>query len=195
MWWIWLLSCTGDTAQLDSATGIVPEGCYALNPSVELGQGEREFEDFETPYESVMIHGPQGGWHILASLRTQGMMNIVEVHYTIEHLETGTFVSDNIYRLAVVSDGECSGYYPGLYGYLSVGELYDGDLDTPPELLGGDTLRIRLRVTDCTTNMEEVGLCIQADRWAEASLDVTALLDPVDQPSDSTDEDTIDTGS
>ena len=126
-----------------------------------------------------MIHGPQGGWHILASIRTHGMMDIVEVHYTIEHLDTGTFVSDNIYRLAVVSEGECTGYYPGLYGYLSVRELYDGDLDTPPELLGGDTLRIRLRVTDCTTSMEEQGFCVQANRWAEAALDVTALLDPL----------------
>ena len=94
------------------------EGCYGLTPSIELGEGEREFEDFEEPYESVMIHGPQGGWHILASIRTHGMMDIVEVHYTIEHLDTGTFVSDNIYRLAVVSEGECTGYYPGLYGYL-----------------------------------------------------------------------------
>ena len=58
---------------------------------------------------------------------------------------------------------------------LSVRDLYDGDLDTPPEFLGGDTLRIRLRVTDCTTSMEELGLCVQADRWAEASLDVKAL--------------------
>ena len=194
MLWAWLLSCTAEKGAVDSALN-EPSGCYAETPSIELGQGEREFEDFEEPYESVMIHGPQGGWHILASLRIHGMMEIVEVHYTIEHLETGTFVSDNIYRLAVVSDGDCSGYYPGLYGYLSVSEMYEDDLDTPPELLGGDTLRIRLRVTDCTTNMEELGLCEQAQRWAEASLDVRAFLDPVDQPSESTDEDTTDTGS
>ena len=194
MLWLWLLSCTGEKSEVDSATSVL-EGCYGRTPSVEIGQGEREFEDFEEPYESVMIHGPQGGWHILASLRTHGMMDIVEVHYTIEHLETSTFVSDNIYRLAVVSEGECSGYYPGLYGYLSGRDIYDGDLDTPPELLGGDTLRIRLRVTDCTTNMETLGLCVQAERWAEASLNVTALLDPVDQISDSETDETIDTGS
>lgn len=190
---IWLFACTGQKAEVDSALD-VPSGCYAETPTIDLGQGEREFEDFEEPYESVMIHGPQGGWHILASLRTHGMMDIVEVYYTIEHLATGILVSDNIYRLAVVSEGECTGYYPGLYGYLSVRDLYDGDLDTPPELLGGETLRIRLRVTDCTIKMEEQGICVQANRWAETSLDVKALLDPVDQNSDS-EEDTTDTGS
>lgn len=190
--WFWLFGCTSEKPSFDSALD-EPVGCYAETPSIDLGQGEREFEDFVEPYESVMIHGPQGGWHILASLRTQGMMDIVEVHYTIEHLDTGVFVSDNIYRLGVISEGECTGYYPGLYGYLSVSDLYDGDLDTPPELLGGDTLRIRLRVTDCTTSMEDQGLCIQADRWAEASIDVVALLDSIDQMPDS--EDASDTGS
>ena len=60
------------------------------------------------------------------------------------------------------------GLLSGLYGYLSVRDLSDGDLDTPPELLGGDALRIRFRVTDCTTSMEEQGVCKQADRWAGA---------------------------
>ena len=192
MFWLSLIGCTVEKSDVDSALDL-PSGCYAHTPSIDLGQGEREFEPFEDAYESVMIHGPQGGWHILSSLRTHGMMDIVEVHYSIEHLETGTVVSDNIYRLAVISEGECTGYYPGLYGYLSVRDLYDGDLDTPPELLGGDTLRIRLRVTDCTIGMESQGLCTQSERWADASLDVTALLDPVDQVSGS--EDTSDTGS
>ena len=180
MWFLFLLGCfekNDDTALSTFAA----EGCYAETPFIELGEGERIFESFEEPYEAVMIHGPQGGWHILASLRVHGMMDIVEVYYTIEHLDSGVLVSDNIYRLAVVSEGQCTGSYPGMYGYLSVSPLYDGDLDTPPELLGGDTLRMRLRVTDCTLNMEEQGICLQENRWAEASMDVKALLDPIDQ--------------
>jgi hypothetical protein len=190
--WLFGLACTTGKENIDSATESV-EDCFAQTPSIEIGEGERMFEPFEEPYEAMMIHGPQGGWHILASLKTRGMMDIVEVYYTIEHLDTGTFVSDNTYRLAVVSEGECNGFYPGLYGYLSVRDLYDGDLDTPPELLGGDMLRMTLRVNDCTTNMESQGLCVQAERWAEATLDVLALLDPIDQESESSD--TGDTGS
>ena len=181
MWLFWLLACS-DRRSDTGSNAFHPEGCYAETPFIELGEGERTFEPFEEPYEAVMIHGPQGGWHVLASLRVHGMMDIVEVYYTIEHVESGVLVSDNIYRLAVVSEGNCTGYYPGMYGYLSVSPLYDGELDTPPELLGGDTLRIQLRVTDCTLNMEAQGICVQEDRWAEASLDVTALLDPIDQP-------------
>lgn len=180
MWLLFLLGCSEKSDDTALST-FAAEGCYAETPFIELGEGERIFESFDEPYESVMIHGPQGGWHILASLRVHGMMDIVEVYYTIEHLESGVLVSDNSYRLAVVSEGECTGSYPGMYGYLSVSPLYDGDLDTPPELLGGDTLRLTLQVTDCTANMEEQGICLQENRWAEASIDVTALLDPIDQ--------------
>ncbi len=171
--------------QVDSASGAQSESCFDQTPSIEIGQGERAFEDFEEPYESMMIHGPQGGWHILASLQTHGMMDIVEVNYTIEHLETGVLVSDNTYRLAVVSNGSCAGYYPGMYGYLAVSPLYDGELDTPPELLGGDMLRLKLRVTDCSAFLEEEGQCVQTQRWAEADIDVLAVLDPIDmEPMD-----------
>ncbi len=179
-----LCGCTA--ASVDSDSGNPTETCFDQTPSIELGQGEREFEAFEEPYESMMIHGPQGGWHILASLQTQGMMDIVEVNYTIEHLETGVLVSDNTYRLAVVSNGDCAGYYPGMYGYLAVSPLYDGDLDTPPELLGGDMLRLKLRVTDCSEFLEDDGQCIQSQRWAEAKIDVLAVLDPIDIESTDT---------
>ena len=135
----------------------------------------------------MMIHGPQGGWHILASLQIHGMMDIVEVQYTIEHLATGVLVSDNNYRLAVISEGECTGYYPGMYGYLSVSPLYDGELDTPPEILGGERLRIQFRVNDCNANQEAAGDCVRAERWVETSLEVVATLDPVDVVEDAED--------
>ena len=90
-------------------------------------------------------------------------------------------VSDNNYRLAVISDGECAGYYPGMYGYLSVSELYDGDLDTPPELLGGDVLKMTISVNDCLTWMEDAGDCVREQRWATQEVEVMAVLDPIDQ--------------
>lgn len=177
-----LWSCTGKDAPLkDTSVDISEEpSCFDAVPSIDIGEGERAFEPFVEPFEAMMIHGPQGGWHILASLQTHGMNNIVEVHYTIEHLDSGVLVSDNTYRLAVVSTGDCAGYYPGMYGYLSVASLYDGELDTPPELLGGDALRIEMEVTDCTQNMEAEGICDRNSRWVSASMDVQAILDPVD---------------
>jgi hypothetical protein len=67
------------------------------------------------------------------------------------------------------------------YTDLRVVDLYDGDLDTPPELLGGDILRIHIRVNDCGASLEESSACVQAERWVEGFVDVTAVLDPIDQ--------------
>ena len=188
MLFAWLLACTNSPSTNDSATvGSQSATCFDAIPSIEMGEGERTFELFEEPYESMMIHGPQGGWHILASLQIHGMMDIVEVQYTIEHLATGVLVSDNNYRLAVISEGDCTGYYPGMYGYLSVSPLYDGDLDTPPELLGGEQLRIQFRVNDCNTNQEAAGDCVRDERWVETALEVLATLDPVDVVEDAED--------
>ena len=188
MLFIWLMACTSSKPTTDTAIGgIEIKTCFDETPSIEIGRGEREFETFEEPYESTMIHGPQGGWHILASLQIYGMMDIVEVQYTIEHLATGVLVSDNNYRLAVISEGDCTGYYPGMYGYLSVFPLYDGELDTPPELLGGEQLRIQFRVNDCNANQEAAGDCVRDERWVETSLEVLAILDPVDVVEDAED--------
>ena len=185
MLFAWLLACTNSPSTNDSANvGSQSATCFDAIPSIEMGEGERTFELFEEPYESMMIHGPQGGWHILASLQIHGMMDIVEVQYTIEHLATGVLVSDNNYRLAVISEGECTGYYPGMYGYLSVSPLYDGELDTPPEILGGERLRIQFRVNDCNANQEAAGDCVRDERWVETSLEVLATLDPVDVVED-----------
>ena len=188
MLFAWLLACTNSPSTNDSATvGSEATTCFDATPSIEMGEGERTFELFEEPYESMMIHGPQGGWHILASLQIHGMMDIVEVQYTIEHLATGVLVSDNNYRLAVISEGDCTGYYPGMYGYLSVSPLYDGELDTPPEILGGERLRIQFRVNDCNPNQEAVGDCVRDERWVETALEVLATLDPVDVVEDAED--------
>ena len=43
-------------------------------------------------------------------------------------------------------DGDCSGYYVGMFGYINVSGLQDGELDTPPELLGGHDLRMSFHV-------------------------------------------------
>jgi hypothetical protein len=173
-----LLFCTPvvkDTSVEDTKT------CFGSVPSIFIGEGEQSFIPFVDPAEAIMVHGPQGGWHILASIRLENMESIVEVGFQVVHQPTGVLVSDNQYRLAVISDGECAGYYPGMYGYLSVSELYDGDLDTPPELLGGDVLKMTIAVNDCLTWMEEAGDCVREQCWATEEIEVIAILDPIDQ--------------
>jgi hypothetical protein len=43
---------------------------------------------------------------------------------------------------------ECTGSYTGLYGFLELDALFDGELDTPPELICGHTLAVRMTVSD-----------------------------------------------
>ncbi len=43
------------------------------DPDALLGQGEYEWEDLSDADEVFVIQGPQGGFHILASVRTKGI--------------------------------------------------------------------------------------------------------------------------
>ena len=43
--------------------------CTDLSPSLLVGTGEREFETLAEGEEVVMVHGPQGGWHMLGSIQ------------------------------------------------------------------------------------------------------------------------------
>ena len=157
------------------------ESCFGLTPSLTIGEGEQTFVPFSEPAEAMIVHGPQGGWHVVASIRIENMESIIEGVYQIVHQETGVLVSENPFRLAVITDGDCSGYYPGMFGYISVTELNDGDLDTPPELLGGDILEMTITVNDCPSMLEDAGDCIREQRWVSQSIEVTAILDPIDQ--------------
>lgn len=146
-----------------------PVECGDLTPSIEVGTGEDGFEPIEEGAPITMVHGPQGGWHMLGSVQTSHLGQIVEVHFTVEHLASGVVIADNTYRVATIYDeAACSGVYPGMYGYLSVGDLEDGELDTPPELLSYESVEFCMEATD------------QQGHSAQDCLVVTAVPDPMD---------------
>ena len=158
------------TVHTGDDTGRKDVPCEAAPPSVEIGTGDTTFESLVEAEPVVMVHGPQGGWHMLGSVRTHNMHNIIEVHYTVTDMESGVRVSDNNYRVAVVQDGECTGYYPGMYGYIDVAELVTEFATRPPEVLGYHIVELRMAVKD------------YEGREAEASILVTAQPDPADLP-------------
>jgi hypothetical protein len=145
-----------------------PVDCKDLPPRVEVGTGETEFRPLLALEPVVMVHGPQGGWHMLGSVRVHNMDPIVEVHFTIHDEPSGVQISDNTYRVAVVQDRECTGYYPGMYGYLDVSALATGGITTPPGLLAGHPMLLTMAVTDYS------GLTATEERR------VVAQLDPID---------------
>lgn len=137
-------------------------------PAVEIGTGDEQWEDIATDAPLTMIHGPQGGWHMLASVRIGGAAPEVHVRYQILHPASGTLVSNNSYNLALAMEDDCEGTYSGMYGYLDVTALEDGELNTPPELLAGESLVIRMEVDDALGHA------------ATAEKTVTAVADPKD---------------
>ena len=129
--------------------GVITPSCRCTEPSVTIGTGELEWEDLPDNAPLTMVHGPQGGWHMLGSAQVCGSRNVVTIHYTITHDNSATVVSDNTYRVALVTDeSSCCGYYPGMYGFIGVHEMAEGELDTPPELLACESLTMKMVVTD-----------------------------------------------
>ena len=105
---------------------------------------------------------------MLGSVRVHSMDPIIEVHFTVHDEESGVFVSDNRYRVAIVEDGECTGYYPGMYGYLDVSGLATETATRPPEVLGYNSVIMTMTVTDLS------------ERTVTQTLRVVAQPDPVD---------------
>ena len=123
---------------------------------VEIGTGAVEFEPFGDPASAVMVHGPQGGWHMLGSLRTSGLQQVVSVVFTITEPVSGVEVSRNNYRVGTIFDPDtCIGTYPGMYGYLLVTGLADGEADTPPELLSWTELELCMSADDGESSADQ----------------------------------------
>jgi len=51
----------------------VEEQPTPVDPGLEIGTGELEFEPLEDDEPLVLIRGPQGGYHFLGSVRTKGI--------------------------------------------------------------------------------------------------------------------------
>jgi hypothetical protein len=171
-----LFGCLGKIT--DSGGSSVP--CYERSPELTIGTGEFHWKNLADGDSLTMVHGPQGGWHMLGSMRLGNTLQIIEVDFTITDLESGSEISSNHYRVAMIMEEECDGYYPGMYGYLNVSDLSQGDLDTPPELLGGHEMLLKMSANDCTLSQNDAGQCVRADRWVDSTLSVIAELDAMD---------------
>ena len=144
--------------------------CFWDPPEVEVGTGDDAFESLAAGDPVVMVHGPQGGWHMLGSVRVRHTTPVVNIRFTIDTV-AGVSIADNNLNVLLVDEGDCQGSYPGMYAYLDVRELEEGDRDTPPELLSYETLLMTAIITD------------QQDRVVAASVEVEAVPDPDDVAS------------
>ncbi|MFN7145228.1 MAG: hypothetical protein ACK4YP_15750 [Myxococcota bacterium] len=149
----------------------LPAACACDAPAITIGTGDITFEPLDEGSPLTMVHGPQGGWHMLGSAKMENLLPIVRIHFTIDRVADGARVADMNYNVQMVAEGECGGYFPGMYGYLDVSGIASEEADTPPELLGGAELLLSMEVTDTE------------GRIASDTLRVVAALDPVDAES------------
>jgi hypothetical protein len=105
-----------------------------------------------------MVHGPQGGWHIVWSAVLSGTEQAAQLRGIITDISSGVVVSDITYNVKLDPVDDCSGESIGQYGYLDVSGLASGSLDTPPELLVGNNLLLRVEAADFagTTAADEI---------------------------------------
>jgi hypothetical protein len=154
----------------DTAGDDRPVDCETADPTAVIGTGEYEWESLSPGDEITMVHGPQGGWHILGSVRIDAMYENVEIHYTITDVPSGHVVSDNNYFVQQVPLDGCEGEVIGRYGYLNdYDELVSGKADTPWEILACHEVTLAMSIADRTWK-----------KLVEASIDVIAVPDPVD---------------
>ena len=161
-----LLCACSDEKDTASGSG----ECEAAVATAVVGTGEYAWESLSAGDEVTMVHGPQGGWHILGSVRIDAMYENVEIHYTITDGPSGVVVSDNNYFVQQVPVDGCEGEVIGRYGYLNdYDELVEGDADTPWEILACHEVTMTMSVVDHTWK-----------KSTEASLEVIAVPDPAD---------------
>ena len=172
-----LVACTGGGKLGGGPNGVdtAPLPCDEREPTVTIGgsgvddQARPIWTEMPEGSEQTMVHGPQGGWHILASADVQSTNQIVTIEYTIDWpAHQNARVSSGAFRVMLVPDDRCGGFYAGMLGILDVSAVKDGELDTPPEVLAGEALTLRMFVTDLD------GLTAEDERG------VVAALDPVD---------------
>jgi hypothetical protein len=125
----WLMLC----AVLGSA-------CVTAVPSLELGTGELEFEALDDGDTIYVIHGPQGGYHLLASLRVGGVepgtrddlgdpdnpTMVVEVHHQDRQLVVNGLFTQGL-AASVPASGSFSHEVLGRFAILDIAD--DSELD------------------------------------------------------------------
>ena len=100
------------TAGGRSDSGTSPTGCFANEAAIDVGTGATAFEPLAEGDPVVMVHGPQGGWHLLvvSAQHDRGGPDPFR-----GRREESSCRADNSLYVQTLPDGDCAGVYPGMY--------------------------------------------------------------------------------
>jgi len=165
------VACTGEQgpSAVDSAAPADTGPCAGIEPSLEIGEGEEEFEPLEPGAPVVMVHGIQEGWHITGAIRAWQTEQVVRLKYQVDAINFGVTIVDQSYRFALVpTEDGCGGTQPDLTGFISILEITEDKDVLPYEILAYEPLLMRMELDD------DHGQVLSAE------LEVVAALDPQD---------------
>lgn len=122
-----------------------------------IGDGESPFQERVPGEEAVIVHGPQGGFHIETSLRGEGLSSPWEVAIEVLYGDPPLVISEAALSLApsIVPGEPCAAVLPRTLAILDVHEITD---DTPAELLDGEPIRIEAHVIDADGRTADAGV-------------------------------------
>lgn len=142
-----------------------PPPCGGLAPAVSLTHGEDVALDLVDGQGMTLVHGPQGGWHVLFGVRVIDPDPFIELDVTVDALDAR--VVDNHYELVLSEHDGCTGVRDDLFGFVDVSDI---DREArPPDVLAGETLTLTVGVVTSIGEASEV-------------VEVIAERDPIDEP-------------
>jgi hypothetical protein len=159
--WAFVLGACAPSSKEPNGTGEPPDTAThdtALTCPVEVqpGTGVDRFEPLGSELE--LVHGPQGGWHLVAAARWCGLPEPVTVAVVATWVATGEVVGQTApFAKTPVPDGACCFQVSDLWTYLL---LDDGALAGPT--LHGEALSLELTVVDGDDVAHEVSAVVTA---------------------------------
>lgn len=136
-----------------------PGPCGADAPWAQLMRGDDPDVELQDGEGIVMVHGPQGGWHLEFGVRAVDPDPYVVFDVTVDAPQ-GRIV-DNHYDLKLAAHDGCNGWRTELFGFIGIRDLQEYEGQTPPELLAGEELHMQLSMTSSLGTMSD-------EVWLEA---------------------------
>jgi hypothetical protein len=131
------IGCEFEGQEADAiAEGVLAKHCRCEEGSVAPGTGEESFEGLSDGDDLVLVHGPQGGWHVEAALQTSNLLSIIQFEARLEDAEGRILTTPTFSRLEVDRPTPC------------VGEAWGYNLFIDPVVLSGATAPEALACTD-----------------------------------------------
>lgn len=150
--------------------------CHAEPATLSIGSGAGLYAPLSSGDPVVLVHGPQGGWHIDLGGSVSGFSDLIEIAGYVTVVGGATIAGQDQQpsRVALVgwSDTTCTGEFYDIRAFVD-----DEGINTLDYICGLETqpLEIEITVTDL----------IDPSRAVTETLLVEAALDPVDvEPCD-----------